>query len=80
MSSLSTVVLQINGNSSHKHDNLLVCTYIPQWKLLVLICPFHLDSVKPVGNRGRLRSQDVCVEIHEEDLNQCSVHRNQLIT
>lgn len=75
MPSLSTVVLQIHENSPHKHD-----AYIPQWKLLVLTFPFHLDSVKPIGNCGRLRSQNVCVEIHEEDLNQCSVHRNQLIT
>lgn len=77
MSFRSVMFLQVNENSSHKHNNLFLSTYISQWNLLLLISPFQLDSVKPVDNLGRLRSQVVCMDICEEDLNQCSVHRNK---
>lgn len=73
----STIFFQVNRNSSHKCDNLFVSTYIPQWNLLLLIAPSQLGSAKPV-NHSRLRSQAVCIDICEEDLNQCSVHRSKL--
>lgn len=73
----STVFLQVDGNSSYECDNLFVSTYIPQWNLLVLISPFQLGSVKLLGNHSRLRSQVLCIDTCEEDLNRCSVHRNK---
>lgn len=77
MSFQSTIFLQVNGNSSHKHGNLFVSTYISQWNPLLLISLFQVDSVKPVGNCSRLRSQVVCIDTCEEDVSQCSVHRNR---
>lgn len=77
MSFQSIMFLQVDENSSHKRDNLFLSIYIPQWNLLLLISPFQLDSLKPLGNLSRLRSQVVCMDICEEVLNQCSVHRNK---
>lgn len=73
-----TIFFQVNRNSTHKCDNLFVSTYIPQWNLLLLVSPSQPGSAKPVVSHSRLRSQAVCIDICEEDLNQCSVHRSKL--
>lgn len=74
----SNVFFQVNRNSSRRCDNLFVSAYIPQWNLLFLISPSQLGSAKPVVNHSRLSSQAVCIDICEEGLNQCSVHRSKL--
>lgn len=77
MSFQNTVFLKVNVNCSYEHDNLFVSLYILQLNLLLLTSPFQVGFVKPVGSHSRLRSQVVFIDICEEALNQCSVHRNK---